>query len=171
MIHLKGSDDICVENYIFNHSSCFVLKIGKSKVNKNLPAGISGRNGVENEILVGEDSLETFGSSLETEETNRCRFAFFSQISLLTFHYENIFRQFVHFKFFSSLVISMWTFTLQEHTDAPVLLQSFNLLNLTVVPSVYLKAVLDKLLNETRMSVNGYFAVSSVEHTKRIFYI
>ncbi|NWW35186.1 NPAT protein, partial [Panurus biarmicus] len=45
---------------------------GKNKVNKNLPAGISGRNGVENEILVGEDSLETFGSSLGTEETNRC---------------------------------------------------------------------------------------------------
>ncbi|NXC79746.1 NPAT protein, partial [Cercotrichas coryphoeus] len=45
---------------------------GKSKANKNLPAGISGRNGVENEILVGEDSLETFGSSLGTEETNRC---------------------------------------------------------------------------------------------------
>ncbi|NXP57949.1 NPAT protein, partial [Chloropsis cyanopogon] len=45
---------------------------GKSKVNKNLPAGISGRNGVENEILVGEDSLETFGSSLGAEETNRC---------------------------------------------------------------------------------------------------
>ncbi|NXB82247.1 NPAT protein, partial [Donacobius atricapilla] len=45
---------------------------GKSKVNKNLPAGISGRNGEENEILVGEDSLETFGSSLGTEETNRC---------------------------------------------------------------------------------------------------
>ncbi|NWS01945.1 NPAT protein, partial [Motacilla alba] len=45
---------------------------GKSKVNKNLPAGISGRNGVENEILVPEDSLETFGSSLGTEETNRC---------------------------------------------------------------------------------------------------
>ncbi|NWW11221.1 NPAT protein, partial [Oreocharis arfaki] len=45
---------------------------GKSKVNKNLPAGISGRNGVENEILVGEDSLETFESSLGTEETNRC---------------------------------------------------------------------------------------------------
>ncbi|NXR82504.1 NPAT protein, partial [Pycnonotus jocosus] len=45
---------------------------GKSKVNKNLPAGISGRNGVENEILVGEDSLETFGSSLGTEETNTC---------------------------------------------------------------------------------------------------
>ncbi|XP_059322496.1 protein NPAT [Ammospiza nelsoni] len=45
---------------------------GKSKVNKNLPGGISGRNGVENEILVAEDSLETFGSSLGTEETNRC---------------------------------------------------------------------------------------------------
>ncbi|NWV27416.1 NPAT protein, partial [Origma solitaria] len=45
---------------------------GKSKVNKNLPAGISGRSGVENEILVGEDSLETFESSLGTEETNRC---------------------------------------------------------------------------------------------------
>ncbi|NXQ36528.1 NPAT protein, partial [Alaudala cheleensis] len=45
---------------------------GKSKANKNLPAVISGRNGVENEILVGEDSLETFGSSLGTEETNRC---------------------------------------------------------------------------------------------------
>ncbi|NWY27552.1 NPAT protein, partial [Pheucticus melanocephalus] len=45
---------------------------GKSKVNKNLPAGISGQNGVENEILVAEDSLETFGSSLGTEETNRC---------------------------------------------------------------------------------------------------
>ncbi|NWW64151.1 NPAT protein, partial [Ifrita kowaldi] len=45
---------------------------GKSKVNKNLPAGISGRNGVENEILVGEDSLETFESSLGTEEANRC---------------------------------------------------------------------------------------------------
>ncbi|NXT63121.1 NPAT protein, partial [Chaetops frenatus] len=44
----------------------------KSKVNKNLPAGISGQTGVENEILVGEDSLETFGSSLGTEETNRC---------------------------------------------------------------------------------------------------
>ncbi|NXO33380.1 NPAT protein, partial [Locustella ochotensis] len=44
---------------------------GKSKVNKNLPGGISGRNGEENEILVGEDSLETFGSSLGTEETNR----------------------------------------------------------------------------------------------------
>ncbi|XP_063250658.1 protein NPAT isoform X1 [Prinia subflava] len=49
---------------------CFYY--GKSKVNKNLPPGISGRNGVENEILVGEDSLETFGSSLGTEETNRC---------------------------------------------------------------------------------------------------
>ncbi|NWX37980.1 NPAT protein, partial [Notiomystis cincta] len=46
---------------------------GKSKVNKNLPAGISGRTGVENEILVGDDSLETFGTSLGTEETNRCQ--------------------------------------------------------------------------------------------------
>lgn len=72
MVHLKGSDDMHVENYIFNHFSCFILKIGKSKVNKNLPGGISGRNGVENEILVAEDSLETFGSSLGTEETNRC---------------------------------------------------------------------------------------------------
>ncbi|NXC60575.1 NPAT protein, partial [Aleadryas rufinucha] len=45
---------------------------GKNKVNKNLPAGISGRNGVENEILVGENSLETLESSLGTEETNRC---------------------------------------------------------------------------------------------------
>ncbi|NXU87139.1 NPAT protein, partial [Xiphorhynchus elegans] len=45
---------------------------GRSKVNKNLPAGISGRSGVENEILVGEDSLETFGSSLGTEESSRC---------------------------------------------------------------------------------------------------
>ncbi|XP_071410841.1 protein NPAT isoform X2 [Pithys albifrons albifrons] len=45
---------------------------GKSKVNKNLPAGISGRSGVENEILVGEDSLETFESSLGTEESSRC---------------------------------------------------------------------------------------------------
>ncbi|NXD22044.1 NPAT protein, partial [Spelaeornis formosus] len=45
---------------------------GKSKVNKNLPAGIPGQNGVENEILVGENSLETFGSSLGTEDTNRC---------------------------------------------------------------------------------------------------
>uniref|UniRef100_A0A8C3EJG8 Uncharacterized protein n=1 Tax=Corvus moneduloides TaxID=1196302 RepID=A0A8C3EJG8_CORMO len=40
---------------------------GKSKVNKNLPAGISGRNGVENEILVGEDSLETFESDNSRE--------------------------------------------------------------------------------------------------------
>ncbi|RMC07331.1 hypothetical protein DUI87_16790 [Hirundo rustica rustica] len=48
------------------------FEYGKSKVNKNLPAGVSGRSGVENEILVGEDSLETFGSSLGTEETNRC---------------------------------------------------------------------------------------------------
>ncbi|KAF2973692.1 hypothetical protein EK904_004534, partial [Melospiza melodia maxima] len=40
---------------------------GKSKVNKNLPGGISGRNGVENEILVAEDSLETFGSDNSRE--------------------------------------------------------------------------------------------------------
>ncbi|XP_009067640.1 PREDICTED: protein NPAT, partial [Acanthisitta chloris] len=45
---------------------------GKSKVNKTLPAGISGQSGVENGILVGEDSLETFESSLGTEETSRC---------------------------------------------------------------------------------------------------
>ncbi|NWS93810.1 NPAT protein, partial [Mionectes macconnelli] len=45
---------------------------GRSKVNKNLPAGISGRSGVENEILVGEDSLATFESSLGTEESSRC---------------------------------------------------------------------------------------------------
>lgn len=45
---------------------------GKSKVNKNLPAGVSGQNGVENEILVGEDSLETLESSLGTEESNGC---------------------------------------------------------------------------------------------------
>lgn len=173
MICLKASDDRYVENDIFNHSSCFILKIGKSKANKNLPAGISGRNGVENEILVGEDSLETFGSSLGTEETNRCRFCgLFSVRSLLTLHYKNIFRQLVHFRiFFFSLVISTWTFTLHEHTDIPGLLQSFNLLNLTVVPSVYLKVVLDKLLNATRLSINGYFAVSIVEHIKRIFYI
>ncbi|NWS74311.1 NPAT protein, partial [Crotophaga sulcirostris] len=45
---------------------------GKSKVNKNLPAGISGQSGVENAILVDEDNLETLESSLGTEETNRC---------------------------------------------------------------------------------------------------
>ncbi|NWQ76796.1 NPAT protein, partial [Columbina picui] len=45
---------------------------GRSKVNKNLPAGISGQNGVENAVLVEEDNLETLGSSLGTEETNRC---------------------------------------------------------------------------------------------------
>nr|XP_010308954.1 PREDICTED: protein NPAT [Balearica regulorum gibbericeps] len=44
---------------------------GKSKVNKNLPAGISGQSGVENAILVDEDNLETLESSLGTEET-RC---------------------------------------------------------------------------------------------------
>ncbi|NXY49544.1 NPAT protein, partial [Ceuthmochares aereus] len=45
---------------------------GKSKVNKNLPAGISGQSGVENAILVAEDNLETLESSLGTEETSRC---------------------------------------------------------------------------------------------------
>ncbi|XP_010182289.1 PREDICTED: protein NPAT, partial [Mesitornis unicolor] len=42
---------------------------GKSKVNKNLPAGQSG---VENAILVDEDNLETLESSLGAEETGRC---------------------------------------------------------------------------------------------------
>ncbi|XP_028940401.1 protein NPAT, partial [Antrostomus carolinensis] len=42
---------------------------GKSKVNKNLPAGISGQSGVENAILVEESNLETLESSLGTEET------------------------------------------------------------------------------------------------------
>ncbi|NXS62752.1 NPAT protein, partial [Brachypteracias leptosomus] len=45
---------------------------GRSKVNKNLPAGISGQSGVENAILVDEDNLETLESSLGTEETSRC---------------------------------------------------------------------------------------------------
>ncbi|NXK11861.1 NPAT protein, partial [Herpetotheres cachinnans] len=45
---------------------------GKSKVNKNLPAGISGQSGVENAILVDEDNLETLESSLGTEGTSRC---------------------------------------------------------------------------------------------------
>ncbi|KAM6094191.1 protein NPAT isoform 4-T4 [Chlamydotis macqueenii] len=45
---------------------------GKSKVNKNLPAGVSGQSGVENAILVDEDNLETLESSLGTEETSRC---------------------------------------------------------------------------------------------------
>ncbi|NWH58971.1 NPAT protein, partial [Geococcyx californianus] len=45
---------------------------GKSKVNKNLPAAISGQSGVENAILVDQDNLETLESSLGTEETNRC---------------------------------------------------------------------------------------------------
>ncbi|NXX61281.1 NPAT protein, partial [Scopus umbretta] len=44
---------------------------GRSKVNKNLPAGISGQSGVENAILADEDNLETLESSLGTEET-RC---------------------------------------------------------------------------------------------------
>ncbi|XP_025890824.1 protein NPAT [Nothoprocta perdicaria] len=43
---------------------------GKNKVNKNLPAGISGQNGVENTILVDENNLETLESSLGTEETS-----------------------------------------------------------------------------------------------------
>ncbi|NXN23482.1 NPAT protein, partial [Nycticryphes semicollaris] len=45
---------------------------GRSKVNKNLPAGISGQSGVENTILVDEDNLETLESSLGTEESSRC---------------------------------------------------------------------------------------------------
>ncbi|XP_056184531.1 protein NPAT isoform X1 [Falco biarmicus] len=45
---------------------------GKSKVNKNLPAGISGQSGVENAVLVDEDNLETLESSLGTEESSRC---------------------------------------------------------------------------------------------------
>lgn len=65
----------------------------------------------------------------------------------------------------------MWTFTLHEHTYTPGLLQSFSLLHLKVVPSVYLKVVLDMLLNASRLSMNGYFAVSIVEHRNRLFYI
>lgn len=137
MLHLKCINHICVQNYIFNHSSCFILKIGKSKVNKNLPAGISGQSGVENSILVDEDNLETLESSLGTEETSRCRLVFFFfkiSSSLFTFHYENIFRQFVHFKIFLfSTVISSLTFPLHEHPDIPSLLEGFSLLNLTVV--------------------------------------
>lgn len=45
---------------------------GKNKVNKNLPAGISGQSGVENTILVDADNLETLESSLGTEETSKC---------------------------------------------------------------------------------------------------
>ncbi|XP_071590996.1 protein NPAT isoform X2 [Heliangelus exortis] len=45
---------------------------GKSKVNKNLPAGVSGQSGVENAILMNEDNLETLESSLGTEEATRC---------------------------------------------------------------------------------------------------
>ncbi|NXG60089.1 NPAT protein, partial [Hemiprocne comata] len=45
---------------------------GKSKVNKSLPADVSGHSGVENAILVDEDNLETLESSLGTEETSRC---------------------------------------------------------------------------------------------------
>ncbi|XP_021263247.1 protein NPAT, partial [Numida meleagris] len=45
---------------------------GKNKVNKNLPAGISGQSGVENTILVDADSLETLESSLGAEGTSKC---------------------------------------------------------------------------------------------------
>ncbi|XP_010012536.1 PREDICTED: protein NPAT, partial [Nestor notabilis] len=45
---------------------------GKNKVNKNLPAGISGQTGVENAILVDEDNLETLESSLGTEDSSIC---------------------------------------------------------------------------------------------------
>ncbi|NWZ26388.1 NPAT protein, partial [Asarcornis scutulata] len=48
---------------------------GKNKVNKNLPAGISGQSGVENTILVDEDNLETLESSLGTEETSNLCFS------------------------------------------------------------------------------------------------
>ncbi|NXA38832.1 NPAT protein, partial [Eudromia elegans] len=44
---------------------------GKSKVNKNLPAGISGQTGPDT-ILVDENNLETLESSLGTEETSKC---------------------------------------------------------------------------------------------------
>lgn len=111
------------------------MKIGKSKVNKNLPAGISGQNGVENAILVEEDNLETLGSSLGTEETSRCMccflclFGFFTTSSpLFTSPYENIFRQFAHFKIFLfSMVKSNLTFALHEYVDTPSLLESFGL--------------------------------------------
>lgn len=73
MLHLKCNNHICVLNDIFNRSSCCILKIGKSKVNKNLPAGISGQSGVENSILVDEDNLETLENSLGAEETSTCR--------------------------------------------------------------------------------------------------
>lgn len=91
----------------FNHSSCFILKIGRSKVTKNLPAGVSGQSGVENEILMDEDNLETLESCLGTEETSRCRL-FFLKIcsSPFTFHYENIFRQSVHFQVFLFSVVT-----------------------------------------------------------------
>ncbi|NXV81062.1 NPAT protein, partial [Atlantisia rogersi] len=45
---------------------------GRNKVNKNLPAGISGQSGVENAIVVDEDNLETLESSLGAEEASRC---------------------------------------------------------------------------------------------------
>uniref|UniRef100_A0A8C4UYS2 Nuclear protein, coactivator of histone transcription n=1 Tax=Falco tinnunculus TaxID=100819 RepID=A0A8C4UYS2_FALTI len=50
---------------------------GKSKVNKNLPAGISGQSGVENAVLVDEDNLETLESSLGTEESDNSRESLF----------------------------------------------------------------------------------------------
>lgn len=68
---------MCVK-FIFNHSYCFLFKIGKNKVNKNLPAGISGQSGVENGILVDEDNLETLESSLGTEDSSICRLLCFS---------------------------------------------------------------------------------------------
>lgn len=109
------------------------LKIGKSKVNKNLPAGISGQSGVENAILVDEDNLETLESSLGTEETSRCRLDFFfSKVSssLFTFHCESIFRQFVCSKIFLfSVTIPSLTFTLREYKDTCSLLERFSLLN------------------------------------------
>uniref|UniRef100_A0A8C9FID5 Nuclear protein, coactivator of histone transcription n=1 Tax=Pavo cristatus TaxID=9049 RepID=A0A8C9FID5_PAVCR len=40
---------------------------GKNKVNKNLPAGISGQSGVENTILVDADNLETLESDNSRE--------------------------------------------------------------------------------------------------------
>uniref|UniRef100_A0A672UPG0 Nuclear protein, coactivator of histone transcription n=1 Tax=Strigops habroptila TaxID=2489341 RepID=A0A672UPG0_STRHB len=45
---------------------------GKSKVNKNLPAGISGQTGVENAILVNEDNLETLESD-NSRESLSCK--------------------------------------------------------------------------------------------------
>uniref|UniRef100_A0A8B9IXG5 Nuclear protein, coactivator of histone transcription n=1 Tax=Amazona collaria TaxID=241587 RepID=A0A8B9IXG5_9PSIT len=56
---------------------------GKSKVNKNLPAGVSGQNGVENGILADEDNLETLESSLGTEDSSICRLLCFSLVWFL----------------------------------------------------------------------------------------